>query len=456
MSLVEHPHWTAPGAFLIKGATVVSMDPGIGTLARGDILVRDGVIAAVGPNFDAPDAKTIDASSMIAVPGFVDGHRHLWEGLVRNALPDADIEDYLGIVNGVVAPAYTPEDAYLGQLVTALGALDAGVTCVLDWSHIQTTPEHTTATLDALRESGIRAVFAFGPPGANDRGHRWPQDLTRLCADLEADPLITPALATLSPEHVPYEQARDHFRFAREANALVSAHAGLNGIGEPGQIERFGREGLLGPDVNLVHCNTLSPAEWRIIADTGTSVSITPSTEMQMGQGIPPVQAARDVGVVPAIGVDVEVSAASDLWTQMRILLGVQRSAALELRYAGKKQPELMTTQELLECATLGGAIACGLRESIGSLTPGKQADIVLLRTDMIHSLPINDPVSAVVHSMDARNVDTVLVGGRVVKRHGALLGVDLPRLIQRLYDNRDGLYSAAGATLSAPWPAKG
>ena len=317
------------GSILIQNAAVVGAGDAVGDLPSADIQVSGGVITAVGPDLALPaGTEVIDASAMVAMPGFVDGHRHMWEGLIRNALPDADLTDYLRIVNGQFAPAYTPEDAFLGELITALGALDAGVTTVFDWSHVQTTPDHTSAVIEALRRSGIRAVFAFGPPGSPDRGHRWPHDIARLHAAEFSHPgdLLTLALATFSPEHQPYEQARQHFRLAREADALITVHAGLSGMGEPDQIERFGREGLLGPDVNLVHCNTLSDTEWKIVADTGASVSITPSTEMQMGQGIPPLRQAMSAGVTTGIGVDVEVSVATDMWSQMRILFALHRS----------------------------------------------------------------------------------------------------------------------------------
>lgn len=441
------------GSILIKNAAVVSVDPVLGDLPSADIHVQDGAIAAIGENLRAPaHAEVIEASAMIALPGFVDGHRHMWEGLIRNALPDADIDDYFRIVNGEFAPAHTPEDAYLGELVTALGALDAGVTTVLDWSHVQTTPDHTRAVIDALRRSGIRAVFAFGPPGSQDRGHQWPHGIARLRNEEFTRPgdLLTLALATFSPEHQPYDQAKEHFRLAREAGALVTVHAGLNGMGEPDQIERFGREELLGPDVNLIHCNTLSDTEWKIIADTGASVSITPSTEMQMGQGIPPLRQALSAGITPSIGVDVEVSAATDMWSQMRILFALHRSQVFEARYAGRPAPVPVTTAQLLRCATVAGAAACGLGAQVGSLTVGKQADIVLLRAGTIHTRPVNDLTSVVVHNMDARNVDTVLVAGQIVKRDGALVGVDLPSLHDRVYDARDHLFSRAGVPLAA------
>jgi 5-methylthioadenosine/S-adenosylhomocysteine deaminase len=440
---------------LIKGATVVTMDPALGILPEADIHVRDGRIEGIGKSLSAPDAEILDAAGLIAVPGFVDGHRHMWEGLLRNALPDADLLDYLKYVNGAFALAYRPQDVYLGELVTALGALDVGVTTVLDWSHVQSTPEHTSAAIAALRTAGIRAVFGFGPPGAKDQGHQWPHDVSRLRKEefTAADDLLSLGLATFSPEHQPYEQALAHMRLAREADALITMHAGVNGRGTAGQIERLGRDGHLGPDVNLVHCNTLSDQEWQIIADTGTSVSITPSTELQMGQGIPPLRQARSVGVEPSIGVDVEVAVATDMWTQMRLLFSVQRSQVYEARYAGQPSGEPVTSAEMLRYATVSGAAACGLADSVGTLSVGKQADLVLLLRDTLHTVPINDVIGAVVHNMDARNVDTVLVAGRVVKRHGAMVGVDLAKLTDQLTEARDHVFTAAGLENSASKP---
>jgi 5-methylthioadenosine/S-adenosylhomocysteine deaminase len=381
------------------------------------------------------------------MPGFVDGHRHLWEGMIRNSLPNGDLGAYMGVVMGAFAPAHEPDDAYLGTLVSALGALDAGVTTVLDWSHIQTTPDHTAATIAALRESTIRAVFAYGPPGSQDRGHAYPQDVLRLKQDefASTDQLLTLGLATISPEHAPDEVARPNFELARDADMLITAHAGLNGFGEPNQIERYGREGLLGPHVNLVHCNTLSETEWKVIADTGTTVSITPSAELQMGHGVPPVQPAVDAGVTPSLGVDVETSAPGDMWTQMRLIFGLQRSNALELHYAGKSAPALIDVGDVLRYATIGGATAARLQDKVGTLTPGKQADVILLRADMINVLPVNDVRSAVVHNMDARNVDTVIVGGNVVKRHGRLVGVDMTRLASEVHASRERVFAKAG-----------
>jgi 5-methylthioadenosine/S-adenosylhomocysteine deaminase len=426
------------------------MDAVLGDLPTADVHVRDGVIVAIGENLLAPGAATIDASNMIVMPGFVDGHRHMWEGLLRNALPTEDLSGYLQLVNQGFARVYTPDDAYLGTLVSALGALDAGITTVFDWSHIQTTPAHTAATIAALREAGLRAVFGFGMPGNPDRGHHWPEDLLRLQREefASTDQLLTLALASLSPEHVPDEMAKAHFALARDAGLIISMHSGLNGMGTPGQIERFGNEGLLGPYVNLVHCNTLNQTEWRMVADTGTSVCLTPSVEMQMGHGVTPIQQAISAGVKPALGIDVETSIAGDMWTQMRALFGFQRQLAHSRRHAGENDARLLEVDDVLEYATVSGAVSARLEAKVGTLAVGKQADIILLRADLINVLPVNNMKAAVVLSMDPRNVDTVMVAGRVVKSDGKMLGVDMQQLSSRIYDRRDRVFEEANVPL--------
>jgi 5-methylthioadenosine/S-adenosylhomocysteine deaminase len=454
MTIVAPTSGSTGRSLLIRGGGVITMDAQLGDLQQADIHIRDGLIVQIGNGLEVQDAEVLDASAMIVMPGFVDGHRHLWEGSIRNSLPTEDLNEYFMLVNKTFAPAFSPEDAYIGTLISSLGALDAGITTVFDWSHIQTTPEHTDATLAALRESGIRALFAFGPPpDFEDKSHRWPHDILRLRKEVfsSADQLLTLALATYSPEHVPDAMVKAHFALAREAGAIVTAHAGLNGMGEPHSIERFGKENMLGPDVNLVHCNTLSAAEWKWIKDTGTSVSITPSSEMQFGQGVPPIQPALDAGVVPSLGIDVETSLPGDMWTQMRVLYALQRSNSFEMHYRHAKTIKRINCDDVLQYATVAGAVATRLDRKIGSLVPGKQADLILLRADTLNVMPVNDIKTAVVLNMDARNVDTVLVAGKIVKQHGRMIGVDMKQLLARLYASRDRVFSKSGIACRSP-----
>ena len=420
---------------LIKGGALLTMDRDIGTLADTDLLVQDGKIADIGRGLSVVDAQTIDAREAIVMPGFIDGHRHLWEGLLRGTLPTEDLGGYVALVNNTMGPAFTAEDAYLGTLVSALGALDAGVTTVLNWSHISSSPAHTEAVIAALRAARGRAVFGYGKGLRADRESAWPNDLLNLKARHFAsdDQLLTLGLATTSPEFVTENIARAHVTLARQAGVLVSMHAGMSGIGRPGAIGRFAQAGLLGPDVNLVHCNTLSADEWKMIADTGTSVSITPEVEMQMGHGVPPIQQARDVGVAPSLGVDVETSAPGDMWTQMRVAYALQRAGVFSLRHADKPASALMTPHEVLGYATTAGARATLLDRKIGSIAIGKQADLVLLRTDTLNAMPEAGVENAVLLNMDVRNVDAVIVAGRVVKWNGEMLDIDLAGLRAKL-----------------------
>jgi len=435
---------TSRSTLLIKGASILTMDPDLGDLEAGDIFIEDGKIADVAHSIEAPHAEIIDARDMIAIPGFVDTHRHLWEGLLRNALPDGTLSDYFSVVNERFGPAYEPKDVYYGTLLSALGAVNAGVTTVLDWAHIQNSPEHTDASIAALRDSGIRAVFAFGTPTA-DRGHKYPGDILRLRREVFSsdDQLLTLALATASPEYAPDEVVKAQWRIAREADARITVHAGIAGICRAGEIGRFGHEGMLGPDVTLVHCATLSETEWKILADTGTTVSISTPIELQMGHGQPPIQQAIDASLAPSLSVDVETSAPGDFFTQMRTTLAVQRGMAFARAHSGSEQPALLGVRDVLGYATVAGAAANGLSHKIGSISIGKQADLVLLKIG-VSVMPVNDLAGAVVLGMDVSNVDTVLVGGKMLKRNGTLIGVDLDRLGTHVYEARDRVFRNA------------
>ena len=328
------------------------------------------------------------------------------------------------------------------------------MTTVLDWAQIQNSPEHTDASIMALRDSGIRGVFAFGTPTAMDQGHRYPDDIVRLARDEfnSDDQLLTLALATDSPEHGPDEEIKYKWRKAREAGARITVHAGIEGFGAPDQIERFAREGMLGPDVTLVHCSTLSDTEWRLIADTGTTVSIAAQIELLMGHGSAPLQKALDVGLTPSLSVDVETSAPGDFFSHMRASMMEQRRDIFRRRHGGQEHvPALIGVRDVMRMATVAGAHANGLTAKVGSLEVGKKADIVLLRADSVNVFPVNDLVGAVVSGMDVSNVDTVFVAGKMVKQAGQLVGVDLPALYDQVQGARDRVFANAGVACGCP-----
>jgi 5-methylthioadenosine/S-adenosylhomocysteine deaminase len=432
---------------LITNGIVLSLDPQIGDVSGCDVLIDRDRIVAVGRGLEADGAEVIDASGMIVMPGFVDSHRHTWEGLLRNIGADVPLEgrsSYISHVLHKLAPAFRPEDAYMGNLVSALGAIDAGVTTLLDWSHIQGSPDHTDAVIQALRDSGMRAVFGYGFPWWGKWEERQPSWFMRAATEhfSTQDQMLTLALAAPGPEFTDFEVTRDHWKLAREAGARITTHVGVGSYGLDAKFEQFGRSGVLGHDTTYIHCTTLSDTEIQMIVDTGGTVSLAAPVEMMMGHGMPPLQKFLDRGLNPSLSVDVETNVPSDMFNQMRSVLALQRA------FAPCEGKAPISTRDVLAYATIEGARANGLDGKVGSLTPGKQADIIMLSTDRMNVTPLGDPATAVVTSMDTGNVDTVLIAGRVLKRGGQLLHVDWPAVRRRATESRDFVIAKSGFKL--------
>ncbi len=444
---------------LLKGGCVLTLDPDIGNYRQADVLIEGSRITSIGPRLRVADAEVIDASDMIVMPGFIDTHRHIWEGILKNIAPDALLDEYFRDILGVLAPVYRPQDAYAGNLVSAMGAIDAGVTTLLDWSHIQNSPEHTDAAISALQESGLRAVFAYGTPNLDmpawwhESSLRHPDDVKRVARQYFSSPdqLLTLALAPRGPEFTTFDVSKYDWELARSLGIRISVHVGVGAAGKHFKLGAMGRAGLLGPDTTYIHCCTLSDEELQMIADTGGTVSIASPVEMQMGHGMPPIQRCLDRGMRPSLSVDVETTVSGDLFAQMRSVLTLQRAQINEQRLAGATNlPAVLTSRDVMEFATIEGARAMGLDGICGTLTPGREADVIMLRTDRINVLPINDPIGVVVRGMDSSNVDSVFIAGKAKKRRGQLVDVDLSRVRRLAYESRDYVVSKSGFTLPA------
>jgi cytosine/adenosine deaminase-related metal-dependent hydrolase len=441
---------------LLKNGIVLSLDKQVGNFMKADVLIEGSKIAAVGPNLEAEGAEVIDASNMIVMPGFIDTHRHVWEGILRNIGTDVPLEgevSYLAFILNTLAPVYRPEDAYVGNLVGLYGAIDAGITTILDWSHIQATREHADAVIKALQESGMRAVFAYGYPWwkyPDENQDNWIREVAGQYFSSK-DQLLTFAIASPGPEFIPFEFAKSQWELARELNARITVHVGVGTAGKHGKLGEMGKAGLLKEDTTYIHCTTLSDDEIQMIVDTGGTFSLASPVEMIMGHGMPPTQRFLDRGLRPSLSVDVETNVPNDMFTQMRSVMSLQRCLIYEQVLQGKEDcPECITTRDVIEYATIEGARANGLEDKVGTLTPGKEADIIMLRTDRPNVFPINDPIGAVVWGMDTSNVDSVFVAGKALKRDGQLLGVDLDHIKDMAYASRDYVVSKSGFKLPA------
>jgi cytosine/adenosine deaminase-related metal-dependent hydrolase len=437
---------------LIQGGYVLTLDPSLGDLPNTDVLIEGDTIKAVGPGLTAsPHANVIEARQSIVMPGFVDTHRHTWQTPVRGVLPSCTLDEYFAGMLNNIGVQYRAEDVYIANLMGALEALNAGITTLLDWSHVNNTPEHADAAIAGLAEAGIRAVYAHGVPVG---GEWWaysslnhPEDIRRIRKQYfqSDDQLLTLALAARAPGNTTPEVARHDWKLARDLGIRISVHVGMRLTGvHVRHVLTLDQLGLMGPDTTYIHCTDSTDEELDLIARTGGSASVAPFVEMLMGHGVPPTGRLVARNVRPSLSVDVVSSVPGEMFTQMRTALVQERILAFTDSPDTAFAPTL-THRDVLEFATVEGARACALDDKIGTITPGKQADIVLVRTDQVNVAPVVDPVATVVISADTSNIDTVFVAGRIVKHNGRLLRVDLPRLLQRLNEARDHLLSHAG-----------
>ncbi len=475
---------------LIKNGTVLSLEPGVPDLPRGDVLVEGAVILEIAPHIDAPADRTIDAAGAIVMPGLINAHVHTWETGLRGIGNDWAGSDYFNFFHAKLAPLYTPQDTYIATLMGALAQMDAGVTSIFDWCHNNATPAHTDAAVDALFESGIRAVFGHGTVKA----HAAPGEahfsevphplhelhrlrMGRLSSD---DALVTLAMAMLGPDYSTLEVARHDFRAAREMGLLSTAHV----WGRPNRLVAGGyrtiaAEGLLGPDHNLVHANYFEDDELKIVVDSGASVTSTTAGEMNSHVRISLSGRVRNLGGRPSIGTDSEVATKGDMFDAMRSALRMQRlyanmetvrqaeqvkdGAAAEFVRKNLKtvgtggspiQQVSFTTREVLEWATTNNAQAMRLGKKVGTLAVGKQADLIIVRRDGLHIVSAQDPVQAVVSYAQSSDVDTVMIAGRIVKEAGKLKFDALGKRVGELRQSAARLLAEAEAQAQAAEPA--
>jgi 5-methylthioadenosine/S-adenosylhomocysteine deaminase len=459
---------------LITGGIVLTQDPSLGELPKADVLIEDGRIAAVGPDLSADGAKVIDATGDIVIPGFIDTHRHTWETSIRTCAPDYPLIAYFGNILDKFAPHYRPDDVYAANLWGSLECLNAGITTLVDWSHIMNTPDHADEAVRGLQEAGLRSVFAYGFPNTSLQDWWFGPDFAgseltsigdearRLKAQYFSsdDSLITMGLATRGPGFCKPDVVRHDWELAKELDIPITVHVAMDRFGyTKGQITALRDMDLLYPQTTYVHGSHFTDEEWALVRDSGGNVSLAPQIEIQMGHGWAPAATAAAFGVPIGLSSDVATTASADQFTQMHAVFGSERGrkhqAAWDESLDGlTASPGLITSRQVLEWATLGGAQVAGIADRTGSLTPGKQADIVIIDGGAVNVAPIIDPVGAVVCAADISNVKTVLVAGTVVKQDFRLLAsLDGPR--KAVEASKDYLLSKFGEPEPGWLPAR-
>lgn len=449
---------------LIKNAMLVTMDRATRDLRTGDILLIDDRIAEVAAHIEADDAEVIDASGMAASPGFVDTHRHVWQTQLRGVSTNWSLFQYVVEMRTMYSVCYDPDDAYLGNYVGALEAINAGITTMVDHSHLQISEEHSDALVKGLVDAGIRGIFCYGvyrnpkyAPGQKIDPASIIMDIAGPIEDFHRrnalrvrerffpanDALLRFGIASSEFFTFPsIEPVLEELAWSRTLEpARITFHAAIGLNDDVGIIGQLSKAGALGDDLLLSHGNSLTDDDLALIAREGGWLSTTPDTELQMSGTFPVLERVVQSGRTPSLGVDIVSNYSGDMFAQMRLMLQALRFRQNERHHPGGLPSSLRyPAAKMLEHATLGGATCVGLEKDIGSLTPGKKADLILTRLSSINMAPVRDPVAALVFYANANDVDSVWIDGVARKRRGQLLGEPWPGIERRIQASRDAI----------------
>lgn len=436
---------------LFKNGYVVSMDQEIGTQSDCDVLIENDCILSVKKNISCPDAKVIDASKRILLPGFVDVHRHTWQTQLRTTAANWSLFDYLVDMRMKYSAFYNEEDAYLGNYLGALDSINSGITTIVDHCHLCNSPDYSDRLVDGLEDSGIRGVWCYGwfvnpkyNPFSLETSPGWRyEDAKRIRQERLADDSARIIFGVNPSEYdaAPNEVVVNELKLCRDLGAnVISAHVGMGYYDSGrGNVANLKNLGLIGRDMLFVHCSSLSPDEYQTILDSDAGIACTPEVDLQMGMGHSPALRTHDMGIRTGIGLDITSNYAAEMFTQMRVILADQRGndndsvAAAHRAIPGKIY---QNAKKALYLATMGGARAIHMENRIGSITPGKKADIQMIRYDVPNMTPLGNAEEAVIFYANVGDIDMVMVDGEIRKENGRLTGVDWSDLSTKMEES--------------------
>ena len=420
----------ARGNFVIRNAHVMTMEPGTGDIVGGDVHVKDGLIAAIGQYLEAPGSNTIKGEGTIVLPGLAETHWHMWNTLLRSMSGEKAEFGYFR-TTAALGQKYEPNDMYQGTRLAAAEALNSGITFVHSWCHNIRSPAYAEADLRALRESGLRARFSYGPMQAHPNTQTIDlEDLERLnrnWGSYSNGGLITLGMAWRGQggnnpaTAVPPEIYTKEIETARRLGLPITVHAS-GSRPAAGQVDRLGKANLLGKDMQIVHGIVLTAEEIAAIKAAGASVSLSPTTELRIGFGFPQTANLLAAGIPVGLSVDtVELSGNADMFGIMKFIQNIEN--------ARSESEFKLTARRVLELATIEGARSMGMADTIGSLKPGKRADLIMVSTRDINLAVFGDPAHMLVTAAQPANVDTVVIDGRILKRSGRLVHLNVAQI---------------------------
>jgi cytosine/adenosine deaminase-related metal-dependent hydrolase len=482
---------------LLRGGVVLTLDPKIGDFENADVLIDGTRITEVRPGISAGDAEVVDCAGSIVMPGFITTHHHQYEALQRSIIADGVLagawpqETYASVVQNIWTAGrvadprspggfvwdlgrvpYDPEDCYIAELVACVSGITQGITTGTDTSQANHTPEHTDAMIKALTDSGRRMVFAYSG-GTNRSAEGFPfefpgavNDTTRGIGRIarayfaSRDQLVTLGFAG-GPGPAFAGAPYTGWQLGRSFGASLHNHV----VGNPQGIvsaAEDARNGTDWSDVTFIHATRWQDTSraqvgagdagypgaarskaWEICRDRGAHVSIANLIEMQMRHGMPPFQEALNHGILPSLSPDVETNMTADPFSLMRGAFCLQRALANDLAFSesnpgGLPTPQLVTSRQVIEMATIAGAASNRVLDKVGTLTPGKEADIIVLEARHIDTWPMNNVPGTIVTMMNPSHVRDVLIAGRVVYWKRQLVGWDMDRLLRQVEQARD------------------